>query len=679
MILIDEKLNVKTSNLPGKTIEFKIKLSSKAFKDLYSSRYSKKIQAVIREISTNAFDSQVEAGCPERQFEVHLPNKLEPWFSVKDFGTGLHPDTLADIYCTCFESTRNQSDSYCGGFGVGSKTPMCYADSFIVKNRYAGIEYYYNVYLNESGIPTLTCLSEEETTEPNGLTVVLNVEEKDFAEFYSEAQTVLSVFKALPVVTGHKIDLSKPKYFEETDKFGVTGNRQSRIILSNVQYPIPRYFNDCTDHGIDFYVKPGTFQPNSNRESIDWDTKARSTLNDLIKEVNLYYTDKFSKDMATCPNLWAAMTLQYKLQNEFSFLALNLKWNNEPVPTKITIERFSYVDGKHTERSKNLIFPMSNGRRRKKHQTEIRPGSRRKVLILDDGSINYLPSRFDNYCRQNRADGYFVSNPDLTELTALGLDPLILDPKDLPAHVPSPRGPSTNKALVKADFYELTSGSTAFESWQEAEFENGVLPTNAVYVQLTGFQWTLEDDRKRTTDDAKRVQDCLEKLFGIEVPIYAVRAAGLKKVPAGWVRLEHYVDIVLDKYKDLGEHLKYNFGDYSIDNDVIYNGEALDIPGLKAFNKKWKAAKANKEKVRSWEKLREFKLKAKVKQFGLVNFTKITQASIRKMPLLNDVISKCLGKETLEELKIYVALKRRGAFSVVSDEVKQLEALPVAF
>lgn len=678
MILTDEKLDVTTSNLPGKTIEFKIKLSSKAFKDLYANRYSKKIQAVIREISTNAFDSHQEAGWPDKSFEVHLPNKLEPWFSVKDFGTGLHPDTLANIYCTCFESTRNSSDSFTGGFGIGSKVPLAYSDSFIVKNRYAGIEYYYNVYLNESGIPTLTCLSEEETTEPNGLTVILNVEENDFKEFYNEAQTVLPVFKTLPIVTGHKIDLSRPKYFESTDKFGVTGNRQSRIILSNVQYPIPRYFNDVTDYGIDFYVPAGAFQPNSNRESIDWDSKARETLNKLIKEVEDFYTDKFSKDMLACTTLWEAMCLQYKLQNEFSFLALNLKWNNEPVPTKINIERFSYVDGKHTERSKNLIFPMQAGRRRKKHQTEIRPSGRPKVLIIDDGSINYLPSRFDTYCRQNGADGFFVSNPDLAELTALGLDPLILDPKNLPAHVPSPRGPSTNKGLAKADFYELTSGRSVFESWDEADFTDGV-PENAVYVQLTGYQWTLEDGKKRTTEDAKRCQNMLEKLFGQDCPIYAVRAAGLKKVPDGWVKLENYIDIVLEKYKHLGEHLKYNFGDYGIDDDVIRNGEALDIPGLKTFNKKWKAAKANKEKVRAWENLTEFKVKAKIKTPGLVNFNKIQSASIKGFPLVEQVISSSLDRKTLEELKIYVALKRRGGFRVVPDEVKQLQELPVAF
>lgn len=678
MILTEEKLDVTTSNLPNKTLEFRVKITSKAFKDLYAGRYSKKIQAVIREICTNANDANLEAGCGDKPFFVHLPNKLEPWFSVRDDGPGLSEDRLVNTYTVCYESTRSSEHKYTGGFGLGSKTPFAIVDSFMVKNRYNGTLYSYNLYINSEGIPTLTCLSEEETTEGNGLEVVLNVEDKDFNEFYEEAKNVLSVFPIPPIITGHKIDLSKPKYFESTNEFGVTGNRQSRIIMNCVAYPIPRYFSELTDYGCDFYVPAGSFNPVTSREAIDLDNKARATLNTLVKKVNDYYTDKFSKEMIACPNLWAAMNLQYKLQDEFPFLALNLKWNNNPVPTKIDIERFSYIDGKYAERSKNLIFPLNNGRRKKKHQTKIRPSKRQKILVLDDGSINYLPSRFDNYCRQNSLDGYFVVNPDPAELAELGLDTIILDPKNLPLHVPSPRGPSTNKALAKADFYELTSGNSVFESWDEADFSAGI-PTNAVFVYLTGFSWTLEDGRKRSTEDAKRVQDCLEKLFGIEVPIYAVRAAGLKKVPAGWVRLEHYVDIVLDKYKDLGEHLKYNFGDYGIDDDVIRNGEALDIPGLKAFNKKWKAAKANKEKVRSWEKLCEFKLKAKVKQFGLVNFGKIQSASIKGFPLVEQVISSTLDRKTLEELKIYVRLKRQGAFRVVADEVKQVEALPVAF
>lgn len=678
MILTEEKLNVKTSNLPNKTIEFRVKVTSKAFKDLYSSRYSKKIQAVIREISTNGIDANKEVGKQDIPILVHLPNKLEPWFSVRDDGPGLSEDRLVNTYTVCYESTRSTEHLYTGGFGLGSKTPFAITDSFMVKNRYNGILYSYNLYLNAEGIPALTCLSEEETDEGNGLEVILNVEESDFQEFYSEAQTVLSVFPTLPIVTGHKIDLSKPKYFESTNEFGVTGNRQSRIIMNCVAYPIPRYFSELTDYGCDFYVPAGSFNPVTSREAIDLDNKARATLNTLVKKVNDYYTDKFSKEMIACPNLWAAMNLQYKLQEKFPFLALNLKWNNNPIPTKINIERFSYVDGKHTERSKNLIFPLNNGRRKKKHQTEIRPSRRQKVLVLDDGSINYLPSRFDNYCRQNSLDGYFVVNPDPVELAELGLDTIILDPKNLPLHVPSPRGPSTNKALAKADFYELTSGNSVFESWDEADFSAGI-PTNAVFVYLTGFSWTLEDGQKRTTDDCKRVQDKLEKLFGQDCPIYAVRAAGLKKVPDGWVRLEEYIDTVIDKYKGLAKHCRYNFGDWTIDQDVLRNGQSLDLPVLKAFKKRWESTKEEKDKFKSWENLLEFKVKASITKPSLISFDKLLKASLKGLPLLKDLISKPLGKETLKELNTYIRLKRQGAFRVVADEAKQLEALPVTF
>ncbi len=678
MILTEEKLNVIKSNLPGKTTAFKIALSAKAFKDLYSSRYSNKIQAVMREIACNAADSHVEVGTPNRPIIIHLPNKLEPWLAFQDFGPGLSEERLEQVYTTCYASTKSSSNSETGCFGVGSKSVFCYSDNFQVRNRHNKIEYNYSLFIDENGIPNITCLSEEPTEEENGLTVTVNVEEEDFQKFYDEAEKVFSVFSPLPIITGHKINMSKPKYFEETPEFGITGNRQSRIIQANVQYPIPRSFNNIFDNGCDVYVPNGTFMPTSSREAIEFDGVARKKLNAIANKINAYYTDKFSKDMLACTDLWSAMCLQYKLQNEFSFLALNLKWNNEPVPTKINIERFSYVDGKHTKRSKNLIFPMQNGRRRKKHQTEIRPSGLPKVLIIDTGDINYLPSRFDTYCRQNGADGYFVSNPDLAELTALGLDPLILDPKNLPAHVPSPRGPSANKGLVKTDFYELCSGSTYFDSWQEADFTDGV-PEFAVYVQLTGFQWTLEDGKKRTTEDAKRCQNMLEKLFSQDTPVYAVRANGLKKIPPGWVRLESYVDIALDKYKGLAKHCRYNFGEWAIDQDVLRNGQSLDLPVLKAFKKRWESTKKEKDKFKSWENLLEFKVKASVTKPSLISFDKLLKASLKGLPLLKDLISKPLGKETLNELNTYIRLKRQGAFRVVTDEAKQLEALPVTF
>ena len=90
------------SNVQGKG-EFKIRNSAKAFSILSNSLYSDKIKAIIRELSCNAYDSHVAAGCPDKKFKVHLPNVLEPYFAVQDYGIGLNQSEVENIYTREYE------------------------------------------------------------------------------------------------------------------------------------------------------------------------------------------------------------------------------------------------------------------------------------------------------------------------------------------------------------------------------------------------------------------------------------------------------------------------------------------------------------------------------------------------------------------------------------------------
>ena len=68
---------------------YTIDATAKAFSILSDGLYANKIRAVVRELSTNAYDSHIDAGKKDVPFEVHLPNSMEPHFSIRDFGTGL--------------------------------------------------------------------------------------------------------------------------------------------------------------------------------------------------------------------------------------------------------------------------------------------------------------------------------------------------------------------------------------------------------------------------------------------------------------------------------------------------------------------------------------------------------------------------------------------------------------
>src|SRR6185436_16663438 len=89
---------------------FTIAGNAKAFDILSSKIYTDIPLAIVRELSTNASDSHTDAGCPELPFDVHLPNSLEPWFTIRDYGTGLSPENVENVYTTYFKSTRSNSD-----------------------------------------------------------------------------------------------------------------------------------------------------------------------------------------------------------------------------------------------------------------------------------------------------------------------------------------------------------------------------------------------------------------------------------------------------------------------------------------------------------------------------------------------------------------------------------------
>lgn len=60
------------------TTTFMVAMTPKTFEILSSTIYSDKVLAVLRELSTNAYDSHVENGNPDEPFQVQLPSAFKP-------------------------------------------------------------------------------------------------------------------------------------------------------------------------------------------------------------------------------------------------------------------------------------------------------------------------------------------------------------------------------------------------------------------------------------------------------------------------------------------------------------------------------------------------------------------------------------------------------------------------
>ena len=243
MILTKQVENEAILSNVGATTDFKIKATAKSFRILADGLYANKIRAIVRELSCNAYDSHVAAGKTETPFDVHLPNSLEPFFSIRDYGVGLSDNEVTNIFTTFFESTKTGSNDFVGALGLGSKSPFSYTDNFTVTAIKNGIKGVYTAFINEHGVPSIALMAQEETTDPAGVEIRFAVENQyDFSDFCQEAIFVYRTFKHKPVVSGN----SRFKFddFEYETRDVVPGvhvlskAHNSAAIMGNIGYPI---------------------------------------------------------------------------------------------------------------------------------------------------------------------------------------------------------------------------------------------------------------------------------------------------------------------------------------------------------------------------------------------------------------------------------------------------------
>lgn len=213
MILSADMHTETNCNIQGNT--FSIKASPVAFDILSSKLYSNPTLAVVRELLTNAYDSQLAAGNPDKAITVMFPTPLDNEFSIRDFGTGLSKEDVMILYTTFFGSTKSDTNDFTGGFGLGSKTPFAYTSSFTVTSFFNGTKYVF-LATKKDGYPSILPIGEEPTDEPNGLLIRIPVNRDMPNRFYEEAIDYLSLIP--------EINISSNKPITKNIAFSVTDN-----------------------------------------------------------------------------------------------------------------------------------------------------------------------------------------------------------------------------------------------------------------------------------------------------------------------------------------------------------------------------------------------------------------------------------------------------------------------
>lgn len=309
---------------------------------LRNKLYRDPILAVVREYVTNARDAHVEVGKADAPVVVTLPTRDDPYFKVQDFGPGLSPERIENIFCNYASSTKRNSEEQVGYFGIGSKSAFAYSDSFSIISVVDGVIRTYQSYIDETRKGKISCLYEAVSDQPNGTTIIIPVKRYDYEKFEEKLIEITEFWDVRPTVYSNN-KLASLSYRNETTVF--SGNdwklnryegyhtRTTCAIMGGIAYPID--MGQFDNHparsffqysALRIYFNNSDLSLAASRDSLHYDSRTikaiTSKFNNIVSEIN-------SK-------------IENQIQNELSYadalLKFNSALNSNPELTKIVFD-----------------------------------------------------------------------------------------------------------------------------------------------------------------------------------------------------------------------------------------------------------------------------------------------------------------------------------------------------
>lgn len=595
MVVIEKQNTIKTSGIKN-SVSFGIKDDGLAhiFSILRSQMYSDKILAVIREYSCNSQDANVEAGCPEKPIEVSLPNQLSPLFKVRDFGNGLSEKEIQEIYCFYGSSTKRNTNSLVGQFGLGSKSGFAYSDSFIVNSFVNGTKTSYSAYIDASQIGQIAKLSSEPTTEPNGVEIVVPVKEGDFNQFKEKAQSFFQHFKVRPIIKGQTIQWNEKKpifsgSFWEIYNVSYSYSKNLVAVMGGVGYSIDdtaisglndklKKFTSYTTGVIDFNI--GDLEVSSSRESLQYTERTQKVLaakiekafNELITQVQIEFDKKETHFQAMCFGGSVFSNYYYDRNNHNSYEGLHylmdkasITYKGKAINNQITFRESSGIkvsEYKKSSRSTRIISQSVNYDRNVSLKTVLvwndeqrNNGISARVHDLVVAGKEVFVCEFnDDQSRKTWMAKESVIDSDFTKMSDLKPTTVVSTPSGI-TYAPKSKKHS-EKAFTYTPFKHWSSTCSNYWTSAEVDIDND----SGVYLEIDGFQYK----NSARLDHPQELNNVINqfKAVGIDIPtIYgfkkdiAAKVAGSKNWQTLWVYLAQAMNKHLVSKKLLQEFI----------------------------------------------------------------------------------------------------------------------------
>lgn len=533
MKLADTHNNIEQINVTNET-QFKMKSSRKAFQIL-SDLYSDKPLAIVRELGCNAFDSHTAAGKADQPFHIHLPNTLEPWITIQDFGTGISPDNIYSIYSTYFESTKTQTNDQIGCLGLGSKSPFCYSDNFVVTSIFDGEKSIYNAYFNQDNTPAIALMSRTSTTEGNGISIQIPVKNTDFHLFKNAVQKAFRFFPVKPTISGGEVDWNCGKVLFAGSNWDVYDREEdfsSYAIMGGVAYPIDYYKVDV-DHrrlvssgNLVMKFEMGELEFTPSREALSYTPMTIDALNKKLSVVKDEFKSKIKDVVDEKPNVFEAIMTVHKFRDSH--------WSNS---IGINFDKITWR-GNDISNPWDLINKLCNSnpmmtysrKRYRRGITESRTINLTSKWFFDDVNRGAV-ARIKYYLKNNNdsIESVTVFSMDAYKALVENADPLMrFDASSFTALSTLSRVPSTgrtytkgvtNAVVDKSVFSIYRYGNRSHTAWEAEEFDPANPPKYYIVKEDGAGKWMREmkvNNQDRIINDKEDLMNLI-RCFGINI------------------------------------------------------------------------------------------------------------------------------------------------------------------
>lgn len=579
---------------------------------LRNKMYSNPIRAICQEIMSNGRDAHREVGKNDVAIQVKLPNHFDSTFHVRDYGPGITPSRMSEVFIRYGESTKRDDNTQTGGFGLGAKTPFAYTDTFCIvsitpeqiyqdkegsMHENCMVRRQYVAHIDETRIGKLSLVSSSVSNDAQGTQIIIDVRRNDFTYFENWVRKTAMYWDVKPKVVGSdhfewkEINhvLSGNNWFLENPSSSSYEYNNMKAIVDGITYDI-----SASDVNIDYGDKNynkistlisspvritfdvGDLQLTANRENIENSGK-NNNASAIMNRINTIFNDiknVSQKDIDSCSNLWEAL----------------IKWKSlKSSSLGKYVDELNYKGKKFTEETTSFALPKNKieyflcVRKNNGIEPKIKKGG---YLFFTDTSRVYIDDTDSKKPSRGKIATLFNDNPDITDIQVvkyLTTDKKELDEieekffiQELSSGTLSPiektkfvygKRNSTKRRVVKGRILDT------YATWceEDIDLENGC----DVYVAMHYGKPVHTDDVKNEYNSVQLSK--IVSTYGLK--IYGISSMFKNKIGKNWIPLDKWIEEKVEELKQDNKILTY--GNEASDNcDSIFNTR---YPSLSKF------------------------------------------------------------------------------------------------